>query len=195
MVTTHDIQNLRTKTGVGMMDCKKVLEEAKGDLEKAEELLRKHGAIKAAKKAERTANQGIVASYIHAGGKVGVLLELNCETDFVAKNGQFQNLAHELCLHIAAADPLYISSTDVPEEILTKEKEIYREQLSGEKKPADIIDKIIEGKLQKYYQEVCLLNQPFVKDQDKTVEEVIQAIIQTTGENIKVGRFTRYQIG
>lgn len=194
-ITTKDIQELREKTGVGMMDCKKALEEANSNLDKAEELLRKQGAIKAAKKAERSANQGIITSYIHAGGKVGVLLELNCETDFVARNEQFQNLAHELCLHIAASSPLYVSSNDVPEDILNKEKEIYKEQVLAEGKPSNIVDKIVEGKLAKYYEETCLLNQLFVKDQDKTVEQVIQGAVLTIGENIKVARFTRYQIG
>lgn len=194
-ITNKDIQSLREKTGVGMMDCKKALEKAKGDLDKAEEVLRKQGAVKALKKAERTASQGVISSYIHAGGKVGVLLELNCETDFVARNEQFQNLVHDLCLHVAASSPLYVSSSDISTEVLDKEKEIYREQILAEGKPANIVDKIVEGKISKFYGEVCLLNQPFVKNPDITVDELIQHNIQKIGENIRVGRFTRYQIG
>ncbi|EKD56694.1 MAG: hypothetical protein ACD_58C00120G0017 [uncultured bacterium] len=193
-ITTKDIQELREKTGVGMMDCKKALEEAGGDINKAEELLRKQGAIKAAKKADRSANQGIITSYIHAGGKVGVLLELNCETDFVAKNEQFQVLAHDICLHIAASAPLYVSAKDISQEVIDKEKEIYKEQASAEGKPSNIVDKIVEGKLAKFYEEVCLLNQPYIKDQDQTIEELIQSAIQKIGENIVVAKFARYQI-
>lgn len=194
-IKVSDIQELRSITGVGMMDCKKALEEAGGDLVKAEDILRKQGAIKAAKKAKRSTSQGIITSYIHAGGKVGVLLELNCETDFVARNEQFQALAHELCLHIAAANPLYISQKNISEEVLNKEKEIYKEQVSTESKPSNIVDKIVEGKLAKFYEEVCLLNQPYIKDQDQTIEELIQSAIQKIGENIVVAKFTRYQIG
>lgn len=194
-ISSQDIQLLREKTGVGMMDCKRALEKADGDLRKAEEILRKQGAIKAAKKSERTASQGIISSYIHAGGKVGVLLELNCETDFVARNEQFQSLAHDLCLHIAAASPLYISSGDIPSDVLQKEKEIYKEQILTEGKPDNIVDKIVEGKLAKFYEEVCLLNQPFVKNPDITIEQLIQQAIQKINENIRVGRFSRYQIG
>jgi len=194
-ITATEIQKLRAKTGVGILDCKKALEEANGDIEKAEELLRKQGAIKAAKKAERTANQGIITSYIHAGGKVGVLIELNCETDFVARNEQFQNLAHDLCLHIAASSPIYVLPEEVPQEIIDKEKEIYREQLSIEGKPENIINSILDGKLNKYYEEVCLIKQGFVKNPDVTIEQLLQESILKIGENIQIRRFVRYQIG
>lgn len=192
---TQIILKLRQLTGAGMSDCKKALDETGGDIEKAIDYLRKKGEVKAAKKAaDRTAGEGIIHAYIHAGGKVGVLLQLNCETDFVARNQEFQNLAHDLAMHIAAAHPLYIKPEDVPQEEIEKEKSIYREQLKGEGKPENIIEKIMEGKVSKYYEEVCLLKQPYIKDDKKKVEQIITEAIAKIGEKIEVAKFARYQI-
>ncbi len=188
------VNELRQQTGCGLMECKKALEETQGDLNKAAELLRKKGAAKAAKKAERATNQGRIETYIHGEGRVGVLLEVHCETDFVAKNDKFKELVHEIALHIAAANPLYINSEQVPAELIAKEKEIYQEQLANEGKPANIIEKIVEGKMSKYYSEICLLKQPFIKDPDKTVEQLITETISVTGENIKIARFARFEM-
>jgi elongation factor Ts len=188
------VNELRQQTGCGLMECKKALEETKGDLVKAGELLRKKGAAKAAKKAERTTSQGLVETYIHGEGRVGVLLEVHCETDFVAKNEKFKNLVHDIALHIAASNPLYISPEQVPAELVAKEKEIYQDQLAQEGKPANIIEKIIEGKITKYYSEICLVKQPFIKDPDKTIEQLVNENISVIGENIKVARFARFEI-
>lgn len=178
-----------------MVDCQKALMEANGGLDKAVEILRKKGAAKADKKAaERTASEGLVHAYIHSNGKVGVLLQLNCETDFVARNDDFKALAHNLAMHIAAMNPQYVKSEEVPQEVKKKEEDIYREQLKSEGKPANILDKIIEGKLNKFYEEVCLLNQPFIKDDKKKVAEVIKEAIAKIGEKIEVGRFTRFHL-
>ena len=189
------VKQLREMTGAGILDCKKALEEAGGDLEKAAEILRKKGIAKAAKKASRETKEGIIHSYIHAGGRVGVLLELNCETDFVARNELFQELAKELAMQIAAMKPRYVSREDIPEEVINKEKKIAREAAISEGKPEHIADKIAQGKLEKYFKEVVLLEQPYIKDDKKTIEELIKEYIAKLGENIKVSRFCRYEVG
>jgi len=178
-----------------VLDCKKALVECKGDLDKSAELLRKRGLAAASKKSGRTASEGVIASYIHSNAKIGVLLELNCETDFVAKNEDFRELSKDICMQIAASNPLYIDIDNVPQEEIDKEKEIYREQLKDSGKPDNVIEKIIEGKLKKYYAEVCLLEQQYIKDSSLTVQDLIKNKIATYGENITVGRFIRYQIG
>lgn len=194
MINANQVQELRRMTNCGMMECKQALEEAGGNLEKATEILRKSGAAKAVKKSQRSADQGLVASYIHAGGKVGVLLKLNCETDFVAKNDVFRQLAHDLALHVAGINPLYIGIDNIPEEVRENERRIYTEQFLRSGKPKEIIDKIIDGKMQTYAAEVALLEQPFVKDQDKKVKDIINEYIAKLGENIKVAGFIRYEI-
>lgn len=193
---THDlIKELREQTGAGILEVKSALTESGGDKEKAVEILRKKGALKAGKKADRTAKEGIVEAYIHPGSRVGVLLEVNCETDFVARTDDFKHLAKELALHIAAASPLYISASDVPAEVMEKEKEIYKEQTKASGKPEEIIAKMIEGKLAKYYEEACLLQQPFVKNPDVKVGELISQAAAKMGENIVVKRFARFVLG
>ncbi|HMR55486.1 MAG TPA: translation elongation factor Ts [Candidatus Doudnabacteria bacterium] len=187
------IKELREQTGAGIMDVKEALDEAGGDNEKAIEILRKKGLAKQAKKADRAANEGIVESYIHGGGRIGVLVEVNCETDFVARTDDFKNLVKEIALHIAASNPLYISPEDVPAEVIEKEKEIYKEQSAG--KPDDVIEKMLEGKINKYLEEVCLLSQPYVKDQDKTIGELLGEATGKMGENIQVRRFSRFMLG
>ncbi|HNR86975.1 MAG TPA: translation elongation factor Ts [Spirochaetota bacterium] len=194
-VTSELIKELREKTQAGMLDCKKALVETGGDLEKAAELLRKKGLASANKRVDRVAKEGIIASYIHGNAKLGVLLELNCETDFVARNEDFQGLAKELCMQVAAANPLYVDIEDVPAEELEKEKGIYREQMKDSGKPDNVVEKIIEGKLKKYYSEVCLLEQPYIKDDKVVVRELVKDKIAVYGENITVGRFTRFKIG
>lgn len=187
------IKDLREQTGAGIMDVKEALEEAGGDKDKAVELLRKKGLAKQAKKADRVANEGIVESYIHAGGRIGVLVEVNCETDFVARTDDFKNLVKEVALHIAAANPLYITSEEVPMEVIEKEKEIYKEQAGD--KPAEVLEKMLEGKVAKYYEEACLMNQPYVKDSSKTIGELLGEATGKMGENIQVRRFVRYALG
>lgn len=187
------IKDLREQTGAGIMDVKEALEEAGNDKDKAIEILRKKGLAKQAKKADRTANEGLVESYIHAGGRIGVLLEVNCETDFVARTDDFKNLVKEIALHIAASNPLYISKEDVPAEVIEKEKEIYKEQFAG--KPDDVIQKMLEGKIAKYYEEVCLLEQPFVRDGDKTIGGLLGEATGKMGENIQIRRFARFMLG
>lgn len=187
------VNELRAQTGAAMMDCKKALVETNGNFEEATTLLRKKGAASAAKRADRTAKEGTVYSYIHTGGKVGVLVEVNCETDFVARNDDFKSLAHDIALHIAAANPAYVTREEVPEAELAKEREIASAQVAG--KPPAAVQKIVEGKLEKYYASVCLLDQPFVKVPEKTIKEVITERIAKTGENIVVRRFVRYQLG
>ncbi len=189
------VKTLREMTGAGMLDCKKALEETGGNLEEAVELLRKKGIAKAAKKAGRATKEGLIHSYIHAGGKVGVLLELNCETDFVARNEVFKELANEIALQIAAMKPQYVKREDVPAEIVAKEGEIAREAAIAEGKPEHIAEKIAEGKLNKFYKEVCLYEQPYIKDDSKTIEDVIKEYIAKLGENIQVRRFCRYELG
>lgn len=188
------VNALRTRTGAGMMDCKKALVEANGDEEKAVEILRKHGSALADKKASRTASQGLVAAYIHSNNKVGVLIEVACESDFVAKNDDFKTFVKDLCMHIAAAAPVCISKEEVPADLLAKEREIAMAQLEGDKKPEAIKEKIVNGKLEKFVSGIALLEQPFVKDDSMTVGQLIKSKIATIGEKIEVKRFTRYQI-
>lgn len=193
-ITTELIQRLRKETGAGMMDAKKVLQEAEGDFDQAVDLLRKRGQKVAAKKADREAGEGLIGTYLHSNGKMGVLVEVKCETDFVARNEQFKALVHDLALHIAASNPLYVSEQDVPEDVKAKEKEIYSAQLAQENVPAHVQEKVIEGKLKKFYSEVCLLNQPFLKDQEKTVADVVTEAIAKIGERIVISRFARLAI-
>ena len=189
------VKKLREKTGAGMMDCKRALEKAGGDMDEATDYLRKQGMAQAAKKASRTAKEGIIYSYIHPGDKLGVLLELNCETDFVARTEDFKLLAKDIAMQIAATNPLVVTRSDLRPEILDKEKEIYRTQAKNEGKPEKIIERIVEGKLEKYFQEVCLLEQPFVKDQDRSLKDRIDETIAKLGENIAVKRFVRFRLG
>ncbi|MEZ0322958.1 MAG: translation elongation factor Ts [Hydrogenothermaceae bacterium] len=189
------VKTLREMTGAGMLECKAALEEANGNLEQAVEILRKKGIAKAAKKAGRDTKEGLIHSYIHAGGRIGVLLELNCETDFVARNELFKKLANEIALQIAAMKPQYVKREDIPREVVEKEGEIAREAALAEGKPAHIAEKIAEGKLEKFYKEVCLYEQPYIKDDKKTVEELIKEYIAKIGENIQVRRFCRYELG
>lgn len=194
-VTAEMVRDLRDKSGAGIMDCKEALRESNGDIEGAIDYLRKKGLSKAAKKAGREASEGVVASYIHAGGKIGVLLEVNCETDFVARNELFQGLVKDVAMHIAAVNPGYISPEDVPAAELEREKAILTEQAKESGKPDAVIPKIVEGRLAKYYEERCLLKQKFVKDQDVTIEDLIKAKISELGENLVIRRFVRYQLG
>ena len=194
-ITASDVKTLREKTGAGMMDCKKALTEANGDMEKAIELLREKGLAAAVKKSGRIAAEGIVDSYIHLGGKIGVLLEVNCETDFVAKTDEFRALVNDIAMQIAAANPKYLRKEDVDTAELEKEREILRAQALNEGKPEKIVDKMVEGRIQKYYKEVCLLEQPFVKDPDKSVQDLVTEKIAKIGENISVRRFVRYEMG
>ena len=189
------VKTLREMTGAGMLECKSALEEANGDLELAVEILRKKGVAKAAKKAGRETKEGLIHAYIHAGGRIGVLLELNCETDFVARNELFKELANEIALQIAAMKPQYVKREDVPREVVEKEGEIAREAAVAEGKPAHIAEKIAEGKLEKFYKEVCLYEQPYIKDDKKTIEELVKEYIAKIGENIQVRRFCRYELG
>ncbi len=194
-VSADLVKKLREKTGAGMMDCKRALEKAEGDMDKAIDHLRKQGMAQAAKKASRIAKEGIIYSYIHPGDKLGVLLELNCETDFVARTEDFKLLSKDIAMQIAATNPLVVTRSDLKPEILEKEKEIYRTQAKNEGKPEKIIERIVEGKLEKYFQEVCLLEQPFVKDQDRSVKDRIDETIAKLGENIAVKRFVRFRLG
>lgn len=192
-ISAQMVAQLREKTGGGLLDCKKALVETNGDLEQAETLLRKKGVASAAKKAGRSANEGLIESYIHLGGKVGVLIEVNCETDFVAKTDDFKSLCRDLCLQIAAASPVCVSREEVPEEEIAKEREIAASQAEG--KPPPAVQKIVEGKLEKYYSTACLLDQPFVKNPDQTVKDILTAQIAKLGENLVVRRFVRFQVG
>jgi elongation factor Ts len=194
-ITAQLVKQLRERTGAGMMDCKKALTEAKGDTAEAEILLRKWGLSAAAKKSSRATRQGIVGSYIHAGAQLGVLIEVNCESDFVARTPDFQELVHDLGMQIAAAEPQFIRREDVPPDILEREREIARDRARGEGKPEKVIDRIVEGRLEKYFEEVCLLEQPFIKDNTMTVDQLIKAKIAKLGENITVSRFARFKIG
>ena len=194
-ITASEVKELREMTGAGMMDCKKVLTEANGDMEKAIELLREKGLAAAVKKSSRIAAEGVVDSYIHMGGKIGVLLEVNCETDFVAKTDEFKALVKDIAMQIAAANPKYLRKDDVDTAELDKEKEILRVQALNEGKPEKIVDKMVEGRIQKYFKEVCLLEQPFVKDPDKSVQDLVTEKIAKIGENISVRRFVRYEMG
>ena len=194
-ISAQQVKELREKTGAGMMDCKKALVEAGGDMEKAVRVLREKGMAAAAKKATRTVREGLVGRYIHAGGKLGVLVEVNCETDFVARTSEFQQLVRDIAMHIAASNPLHVRSADMPEEEIAEESEIYRSQAQQEGKPDHIADKIVEGRLKKYYSEVCLYDQAFVRDSDMTVEELVKSMVAKLGENILVRRFARFKIG
>jgi elongation factor Ts len=197
-ITAEVVRQLREETGAGMMDCKAALVEATGDMAKAREVLRKKGLAAAARKASRTASDGVIGSYIHQGAKVGVLVEVNCETDFVAKTPEFQALVKDVAMHIAAASPaaaLYVSKDEVAPEVLEKEKEIYRAQAAAQGKPAGVVDKIAEGKLKEYYATFCLLEQPFVKDPKLTLGQLVQEKIALIKENIVIRRFTRYRLG
>ena len=189
------VKELREKSSAGMMDCKKALVESNGDIKKAEEILKEKGLAKASKKASRATKEGIIDSYIHTGSKIGVMVEVNCETDFVARSEMFKNFVHDIALHITAAAPLYVSKEDVPQEVLDKEKELYRKQALNEGKPEKIIDKIAEGKLKKYYEENCLLEQLFVKDNDVKIGDLLKQHIAKMGENMVIKRFERYILG
>lgn len=194
-ITANMVKELREITGAGMMDCKKALEETGGDMEKAAVLLRKQGQVRADARMSRAASEGVIASYIHAGGRIGVLVEVNCETDFVARTDEFQELARNIAMHIAAEQPKWVQAEDVPEEVLSQEKEIYRAMAVKEGKPEQVIDKIIEGRVRKYCQETCLLEQAYVRDDQKTVSELVKEARAALGENIVVRRFVRFQLG
>jgi elongation factor Ts len=195
--TAQVVKELRERTGAGVMDCKAALEASKGDLQSAVEYLRKKGLADAARKAHREAREGLVASYIHPGGKIGVLVEVNCETDFVARTDDFQQLVHEVAMHVAWANPAYVSREEVPAAVVEKEREIYRQQMADQKKPPQVIDRIVEGKLEKFYAEQCLLDQPFVKDTSgKTrMKDLVDQATSKMGERITVRRFARFQVG
>ena len=193
-VTTEMVKELRERTGAPMMDCKRALVEAEGEVDKAIELLRKQGMATAAKKAGRHAGEGVVGSYIHAGGKIGVLVEINCETDFVARTDDFQNLVKDVAMHVAAADPRFVRRDEVTPEVLDQERDIYKEQALASGKPANVVDRIVEGKMEKFYSENVLLEQPFVKNPDLTVEQLVAATVGKLGENIQVRRFSRFQV-
>ncbi|MBI1894011.1 MAG: translation elongation factor Ts [Candidatus Rokubacteria bacterium] len=197
MITAEQVRELREKTGAGLMDCKAALEAAQGDMERAIDHLRKKGLADVAKKAHREAREGVVASYIHAGGKIGVLLEVNCETDFVARTEDFQVLVKDLAMQVAAASPIWVSREEVPAEVVEREREIYRQQMEGQKKPPQVLDKIVEGKIEKFYEIQCLLDQPFIRDSSgKTrVKDLVIRLSAKVGERIVVRRFARFQVG
>jgi elongation factor Ts len=194
-ISATQVKELRQRTGVGMMECKSALQEAEGDLGKAEKILRKKGLAAAAKRASRATSEGAVGSYIHAGGKIGVLVEINCETDFVARTAEFQQLLKDVAMHIAASSPRFVSREEVTPEVLEAEREIYRAQAAATGKPPKVVDKIVEGKLEKFYEEFCLLEQPFIKDQQSTVGGLVSQHVAQIGENIRVRRFARFQLG
>jgi len=194
-ISASQVKELREKTGAPMMDCKQALTEAKGDLDQAVVLLRKRGVSVAAKKATRVTSEGSVASYIHAGGKIGVLVEVNCESDFVARTEDFKELVHDIAMHIAASDPKFIRKEDVTPEAYEREKDIYRSQAAATGKPPQVVEKIVEGKMSKFYEEVCLYEQPFIKDQTISISQLIAAKIGKLGENIAVRRFGRFKVG
>lgn len=195
MITAKQVKELRDRTGVGMMDCKKALTETDGDMEKAYELLRKKGAATASKKAERAAREGIVESYVHLGGRIGVLIEVNCETDFVARTDEMKELAHNLAMQVAAARPLYVKREEVPAEEAEEEKRLQRERALEEGKPEPVVDRMVEGRMDKYFQEICLLEQPFIREPERKVKDLITEAVTRTGENITVSRFARFEIG
>ena len=194
-ITAAMVKKLRDGTGAGMMECKAALAEAKGDIEEATTILRKRGLAQATKKAGRSTNEGVIGHYIHMGGKIGVLVEVNCESDFVARTDDFQNLAREIAMHIAAASPLYVRREEVPADVLERERSIYRSQMEGQNKPGAVIEKIIEGKLGSYYEQVCLLDQPSIRDPKLTVGQLVQQAIAKMGENIAIPRFVRFKLG
>ncbi|MDR3143601.1 MAG: translation elongation factor Ts [Puniceicoccales bacterium] len=192
-ITAAKVNELRRRSGAGFVDCKKALGEAEGSIEEAIILLRKKGSATAAKKAGRETHAGIIESYVHNGGRIGVLLELNCETDFVARNEDFRELAADICLHIAASNPLYLSRDSVPQPVIDQEREIANAQVAG--KPQAVVEKIVEGKIDKWLSQVCLLEQPFARNQDIRLEEHLASVVARIGENIRIGRFVRYQLG
>jgi elongation factor Ts len=195
VITSEIVKKLRDQTGAGMMDCKRALEETNGDVEQATDFLRKKGAAVAAKRADREANQGVVEAYIHAGGRIGAMVELNCETDFVAKTDEFRQLAHDIAMQIAAMTPLFVSKEDVDQTTLQKEIEIYKAQAVNEGKPEQIAEKIAQGRLEKFYQEVCLLEQSFIKDSGKTIKDLLSDATGKVGEKVGIRRFIRYHLG
>ena len=194
-ITAAMVKQLRDATGAGMMECKKALSEAKGNLDEATTLLRKQGLAQATKKAGRSTNEGMIGHYIHMGGKIGVLVEVNCESDFVARTDDFQSLVKEIAMHIAAASPQYVRREEVPAAVLDRERDVYRGQMEGQNKPAAVIDKIIEGKLNSFYEQVCLMDQPSIRDPKVTIGQIVQAAIAKMGENIAVPRFVRFKLG
>jgi elongation factor Ts len=194
-ISAQTVKELRDKTGAGMMDCKGALTESSGDIEKAIDILRKKGVSRAAKRAGRAANEGAIGSYIHMGGKIGVLVEINCESDFVTRNETFQTFIKDIAMHVAASFPQYLTEEEVPEDVINREKEIYSDQAKNSGKPEKVIEKIVEGKLKKFYSEVCLLNQPYVKDPDIKVSDYLKNVTSTIGENIVIRRFARFQLG
>jgi elongation factor Ts len=189
------VKTLRDATGAGMMECKAALTEANGNIDEATTILRKRGLAQATKKAGRSTNEGLVSSYIHMGGKLGVLVEINCESDFVARTDDFQNLTREIAMHIAAASPQYVRREDVPADVIDREKSIYRAQMEGQNKPAPVIEKIVEGKLASFYEQVCLVDQPSIRDPKLTIGQAVQAAIAKLGENISIARFARFKLG
>lgn len=195
MITAQMVKELRERTGAGMMDCKKALTHTQGDMDKAIDYLREKGLAAAAKKTGRIASEGLVDAYIHGGGRIGVLVEVNCETDFAAKSETFRSLVRDIAMQIAAANPTYVRREEVPEAVVEHEKEVLRAQALNEGKPAHIVEKMINGRLEKFYQEVCLLEQPFIKDPDKSVNELLMEHIAKIGENISIRRFARFQLG
>ena len=195
MIEASAVKELRERTGAGMMDCKKALTESNGDMEKAIEILREKGLAAAAKKAGRIATEGIVESYIHGGGRIGVLIEVNSETDFVAKNEEFRQFVKDMAMQVAATNPLYVKREEVDPHVIEKEREIFRAQALNEGKPEKIIEKMVEGRIEKYYKEICLLEQPFIKDTDKTVQDMLSSMIAKIGENLSIRRFVRFEKG
>ncbi|MGC9337822.1 MAG: translation elongation factor Ts [Candidatus Cloacimonadia bacterium] len=194
-INAKQVKELRDRTNVGLMECKKALQEAKGNIDEAIKILRKKGMAKAAKKAEKEAKEGIIESYIHPGNKIGVLVELDCETDFVARTEKFHDLARKIAMHIAATNPIALSPENVDPKLIEQEKEIYKEQALAQGKPEKVVEKIVQGKMQKYYEENCLLNQPFVMDEEKTIKDLLVDAITEFGENVTIKRFSRFQIG
>jgi elongation factor Ts len=194
-ISAELVKKLREKTGVGLMDCKEALKNASGDMEKAIEYLREKGLAKLQKRMGKVASEGVIASYIHTGGKIGTMVEVNCETDFVANTREFQEFSKDIAMQITASNPIYVKREDIPEEVKEKEKNIYRKQAIESGKPEKILDKIAEGKMEKFYQEVCLIEQPFIKNQDITVKELLEELIAKMGEKILVNRFVRFQLG
>jgi len=194
-ITAALVKELRDRTGIGMMECKKALQETDGDIEKAITVLRKKGFARAKDKMSREVKDGLIGSYIHLNGKIGVLVEVNCESDFVARNEEFQELVKNISLHIAASDPRYVSSSEIPSQVLDEEREIIRGQFKDSNKPPEIVDRIVEGKLKKFFEEVCLIDQPFVKDDKTTVGKLLSTYIAKFGENIQINRFARFEIG
>jgi elongation factor Ts len=194
-ITAAMVKKLRDATGAGMMECKAALSEANGNMDEATTILRKRGLAQATKKAGRSTNEGLIGNYIHMGGKIGVLVEVNCESDFVARTEDFQSLAREIAMHVAAASPQYVRREDVPGDVLDRERGIYRGQMEGQNKPAAVIDKIVEGKLNSFYEQVCLLDQPSIRDPKVTIGQLVQAAVAKLGENISVARFVRFKLG